>query len=100
MHCMYEIPWILNALQLWVLEYIQEEEELKRQRLSRKSSNLSEGEFDPAIHGDRHLPVVQRLRRSLTPPTLADIKEQHSPTADTIEGTLVIIGVFILMPDS
>lgn len=100
MYYMYNIPWILNGLQLWVLEYVREEDELKRRRLSRKSSNFSEGEFDPAVHGDRHLPVVQHLRRSLTPPTLADIKEQYSPTADTHEGIL-IIGVFILrlMPD-
>jgi hypothetical protein len=73
-------------MQLWVLEYIQEEEELKRRRLSRKSSNLSDSEFDPAVHGDRHLSVVQRLRRSLTPPTLSDIKEQYSPIVDTQEG--------------
>ena len=77
-------------VQLWVLEYIQEEEELRRRRSSRKSSTLSEGEFDPVVHGDRHLPVVQNLRRSMTPPTLADIKEQHPPTADTEEGGLAI----------
>lgn len=79
---------ISECLQLWVLEYIQEEEELRRKRLSRKSPTLSESEFDPAVHGDRHLPVVQNLRRSLTPPTLIDIKEPFSPTADTKEGRI------------
>lgn len=95
---MCDSPWIHNTMQLWVLEYIQEEEELKRRRLSRKSSTLSESEFDPALHGDRHLPVVQNLRRSITPPTLADIKEQYSPAADTEEGVLASIGMFILVP--
>ena len=78
-------------MQLWVLEYIQEEEELKRRRLSRKSSTVSENEFDSAVHGDRHLPVVQNLRRSVTPPTLADIKEVYYPTADTEEGMLFVL---------
>ena len=63
-------------MQLWVLEYVQEEEELRRRKSSsRRSLTLSESDFDPAVHGDRHLPVVQSLRRSITPPTLPDIIE-------------------------
>ena len=67
---------ILLHTQLWVLDYIQEEDELRRQkRSSRKSLPLSESEFDPGIHGDKHLPVIQNLQRSATPPHLEDIKE-------------------------
>lgn len=75
-------------MQLWVLQYIQEEEELRRRKSSRKSATLSESEFDPTVHGDRHLPVVQNLRRSLTPPSLTNIKEPSSPITDTEEGVI------------
>lgn len=60
---------------MWVLEYVQEEEELRRRKSSsRRSLALSENEFDPVVHGDRHFPMVQNLRRSVTPP-LEDIVE-------------------------
>ena len=62
--------------QLWVLDYIQEEEELSRRKgSSRKSLPLSESDIDPGIHGDKHLPVIQNMQRSTTPPPLEDIKE-------------------------
>lgn len=62
--------------QLWVLDYVKEEDELRRRKSSsRRSMALSESDFDPGIHGDRHLPVVQNLKRSASPPPLVDIKE-------------------------
>ena len=62
-----------------MLDYVEEEEELKRRKSSsRKSATLSESDFDPVIHGDKHLPVIQSLKRSASPPALAEIKEGMS----------------------
>ena len=36
---------------------------------------MSESDIDPGVHGDKHLPMIQNMQRSITPPPLEDIKE-------------------------
>ena len=81
-----------SSIQLWALDYVEEEEELRRRKSSsRRGLALSDSDFDPTIHGDKHLPVVQNLKRSASPPALQGIKEGMFILSKCDDDFLVVI---------